>query len=454
MSKKSSMNPGFSNLKSNCQVNYSLGNLIGFGSYAKVYESTLAYNQNYGYDIDSINGHELKSNEPNCSIKVISKNELKGCEFLIEEEIRILSMISLKHPNILSLYDYFHTEDSICLVTDLATGGELYDHIVNKEEERFTEEATIDIIRTLTEAVSSLHDQNIVHRDLKAENILFKNKESENGSNILLIDFGFATKIEDGKNLQLKCGTELYMAPEMLNGKEYSKPVDIWGIGIITYFMLGGYTPFQRETQREENLAIMEGEYDFEPADYWGSVSPQAKDFISRCLEVDPNKRISIHEALLHPFLRTNTSVLFDEDDIDSIKDFNRINTNTSTSTGHTSTYTEEHPDLTTHEFQFQGTTNKASLDNFTLDLKYFLLPITVEDCDFTSTERFDINSASSDDDTIDTNNNNFSPQTSPKITIDNHHMHHLDYWREISTDHIDIDEIPPSLDERLLNHL
>jgi serine/threonine protein kinase len=93
------------------------------------------------------------------------------------------------------------------------------------------------------------------------------------------------------------------MAPEIFKKIGHGKPVDIWALGVITYFLLCGYTPFDRDSDFEEMQAILNAEYKFEPFDYWRGVSDPAKDFIRRCLTIDPNKRMTAHEALQHPFV-------------------------------------------------------------------------------------------------------------------------------------------------------
>jgi len=93
------------------------------------------------------------------------------------------------------------------------------------------------------------------------------------------------------------------MAPEIFKKSGHGKPVDIWAIGVITYFLLCGYTPFDRDSSVEEMQAIMAGDYSFEPPEYWEDVSDKAKNFIQGCLTVDPAKRLTAKQALAHPWL-------------------------------------------------------------------------------------------------------------------------------------------------------
>ena len=209
------------------------------------------------------------------------------------------------HKHLLTLVDYFETVSSLYLVTDLALGGELFDRICRKGS--YYERDTADLIRAVVSAVAYLHDHDIVHRDLKPENLLFRTPEDN--SDLLIADFGLSRvmhEIENFDNDYMDEGMPIigYMAPERLKNQPHGKPVDMWSIGVITYFLLCGYTPFDRDSYLEERQAILSAAYSFTPVEYWKSVSVNARDFIKRCLVVDPKFRITAHEALSHPFLQ------------------------------------------------------------------------------------------------------------------------------------------------------
>lgn len=205
------------------------------------------------------------------------------------------------HQNILTLVDYFETMNNLYLVTDLALGGELFDRICRKGS--YYESDAADLIRATLSAVAYLHDHGIVHRDLKPENLLFRTPEDN--ADLLIADFGLSRIMDEEQFhvLTTTCGTPGYMAPEIFKKTGHGKPVDIWAMGVITYFLLCGYTPFDRDTDFEEMQAILNADYSFQPADYWRGVSSHAKDFIRRCLTVDPNRRMTAHEALSHAFV-------------------------------------------------------------------------------------------------------------------------------------------------------
>ncbi|EPY53453.1 CAMK/CAMK1 protein kinase Cmk1 [Schizosaccharomyces cryophilus OY26] len=232
--------------------------------------------------------------------KIINKKLVEKKPEFVKNEITILKRISSGHPNILRLVDYFETVNNLYLITELATGGELFDRICAQGS--FYEADAARLIRTTTSAVKYLHENGIVHRDLKPENLLYRSKDPE--SELLIADFGLSQFYDDSQYYMLMtaCGTPEYMAPEIFRRVGYGKSVDIWSIGVITYFLLCGYSPFVRSSQVEVIEAILANNYGFHEA-YWSGVSSIAKDFIRKCLEDDPAKRLTATEALQHPFL-------------------------------------------------------------------------------------------------------------------------------------------------------
>ncbi|GFZ48664.1 Ca2+/calmodulin-dependent protein kinase [Saitozyma sp. JCM 24511] len=235
--------------------------------------------------------------------KVLNKKFLLGREHMVRNEINVLKRVSAGHKNIVQLHDFFETTHNLYLVFDLCTGGELFDRICARGS--YFEKDAAQIVRTIVGAVKYLHDQGIVHRDLKPENILFKSKAED--ADLMLADFGLSKMLDEDSFsiLTTTCGTPGYMAPEIFKKAGHGKPVDIWATGVIAYFLLCGYTPFDRDTQYEEMQAICNGDYKFEPAEYWQGVSDTAKDFVRACLTVDPTNRPTAAELLGHPWLKT-----------------------------------------------------------------------------------------------------------------------------------------------------
>jgi len=154
--------------------------------------------------------------------------------------------------------------------------------------------------------------------DLKPENLLFRDRSEH--SDLLIADFGLSRMINEEKltALSTTCGTPGYMAPEVFKKTGHGKPVDMCmyyllltagAMGVITYFLLCGYTPFDTESNVDEIQRIIAGDYKFEPAIYWQGVSEEARDFIRRLLTVDPSARMTAQEALKHPWLARVPSI-------------------------------------------------------------------------------------------------------------------------------------------------
>ncbi|KAE9369576.1 Pkinase-domain-containing protein [Stipitochalara longipes BDJ] len=262
---------------------YKTGKTLGAGSYSVVKECVHIDTGRY------------------YAAKVINKRLMAGREHMVRNEIAVLKKVSMGHQNILTLVDYFETLNNLYLVTDLALGGELFDRICRKGS--YYESDAADLIRATLSAVAYLHDHGIVHRDLKPENLLFRTPEDN--ADLLIADFGLSRIMDEEQFhvLTTTCGTPGYMAPEIFKKTGHGKPVDIWAIGVITYFLLCGYTPFDRDSNLEEMQAILIADYSFTPIEYWRGVSLQARDFIKRCLTIDPTQRMTAHEALSHPFV-------------------------------------------------------------------------------------------------------------------------------------------------------
>lgn len=259
--------------------------VLGTGSYSHVYECKNIYTGVH------------------YAAKRYSKKLVYGMELLLQSEFEALRAVLNGSKNILLMIDYFETKDSFYLVTDLAAGGELFNRIteagcLNVNEARA-------ILKTLLSALVYLHENGIAHRDIKAENILFASRSSR-PSLMLLADFGHAIILQDGK-LAYDCGGTLsYIAPEVLLRTGHSFPVDMWGVGVLTYFMLCGYMPFDCDLDAETKELILAGDCVFEPAEYWQDIPELAKDFIGKCFSVDQKNRITSPEALKHPFVTEN----------------------------------------------------------------------------------------------------------------------------------------------------
>ncbi|KAG1952607.1 calcium/calmodulin-dependent protein kinase type 1D [Pimephales promelas] len=236
------------------------------------------------------------------AVKCIPKKALKGKENSIENEIAVLRKI--KHENIVALEDIYESSNHLYLIMQLVSGGELFDRIVEKGF--YTEKDASTLIRQVLDAVNYLHSMGIVHRDLKPENLLYFNPQD--GSKIMISDFGLSKMEGTGDVMSTACGTPGYVAPEVLAQKPYSKAVDCWSIGVIAYILLCGYPPFYDENDSKLFEQILKADYEFD-APYWDDISDSAKDFISCLMEKDPSKRYTCDQALRHPWIAGDTAL-------------------------------------------------------------------------------------------------------------------------------------------------
>ncbi|XP_030625524.1 caM kinase-like vesicle-associated, like [Chanos chanos] len=222
-----------------------------------------------------------------------------------KNEIMILKMV--KHPNILQLIDAFETRKEFFIIQELATGGDVFDWIL--DQGNYTERDASNVIRQVLEAVAYLHSLNIVHRNLKLENLMYYTENNHN--KVVLRDF-YLSKFENG-SITEPCGTPEYLAPEVVARHRYGRPVDCWAVGVIMYMLLSGNPPFYDETEEENTdlhnriifCRIVAGEFEFD-SPYWDDISPAAKELVCRLMEVDPMLRITAQEALWHEWIAGN----------------------------------------------------------------------------------------------------------------------------------------------------
>ena len=190
-----------------------------------------------------------------------------------------------------------------------------FDKIISNNtspNECFSEIRSMRIITSLLDAVAYLHSNDIVHRDIKLENIFFV---SEQKGTIKLIDFGLSRHHKkDEAPMTNIVGTDYYMAPEVIKGK-YDRSCDIWSIGIVTYILLSGYPPFNGDTNKEVFDSISRGRFVLFPAQSWSNKSGLVKDFITCLLRKDPRSRFTVQEALMHPWIARHTTQCDQESD-------------------------------------------------------------------------------------------------------------------------------------------
>ncbi|CAK7564894.1 MAG: Calmodulin-dependent protein kinase cmk2 [Sporothrix epigloea] len=236
------------------------------------------------------------------AIKVILKKNVKGNEQMVYDELQLLQ--KLQHPHIVRFVDWFESRDKYYIVTELATGGELFDRIC--EQGKFTEKDASQTIKQVLSAVDYLHTKNVVHRDLKPENLLYLTKAAD--SDLVLADFGIAKMLDSTDNvLTTMAGSFGYAAPEVMLKMGHGKPVDMWSLGVITYTLLCGYSPFRSENLQDLVEECTTTRVVFHER-YWKDVSDDAKDFILGLLQPNPDDRWTSSEILQHKWLSGETA--------------------------------------------------------------------------------------------------------------------------------------------------
>ncbi|KAK3083179.1 hypothetical protein FSP39_015849 [Pinctada imbricata] len=215
---------------------------------------------------------------------------------IVRHEIDVMN--DLHHPKLMQLHEAFDQAGEMVMILELLTGGELFDRLVEKEYD-FTEADCITYMRQICQGVQHMHGQNIIHLDLKPENVMCVTKDS---NDIKIIDFGLAQRVEEGKAVKVLFGTAEFCAPEVINFEPVSFSTDMWSLGVVTYVLLSGYSPFAGETDHETFANINRSDFDFED-EVWDNISEDARDFINKLLNKDKSKRMTIDEALAHPWL-------------------------------------------------------------------------------------------------------------------------------------------------------
>ena len=303
-----SLTPSYIDTKIVNQIgNYTLGIELGSGAFGKV-----------------VLGKHIITGE-SVAIKILDKEILKKTPDdyeLVKKEMSILKLV--KHKYIIQLYEILQTPKYIFIVMEYCEGKDFMDYILSKNY--LPESEALKYFQQLINALFYLHSQNIAHRDIKIDNILL-----DYNKNLKLIDFGLSTKYKENKLLDQPCGTIVYSAPEVLEGKLYHGMLaDIWSCGIVLYGMLFGYLPFSEEDDSINKKNIIEGKYQIPD-----NISNCAKNLLKHMLDINPMTRYTLKEIKEHPWFKMNNFCLIqgiiigyhkipvDEDVLDLCEKFN-----------------------------------------------------------------------------------------------------------------------------------
>ncbi|XP_076129442.1 MAP/microtubule affinity-regulating kinase 3 isoform X2 [Alosa pseudoharengus] len=248
--------------------NYRLLKTIGKGNFAKV----------------KLARHILTGRE--VAIKIIDKTQLNPTSLQkLFREVRIMKI--LNHPNIVKLFEVIETEKTLYLIMEYASGGEVFDYLV--AHGRMKEKEARAKFRQIVSAVQYCHQKRIVHRDLKAENLLL-----DADMNIKIADFGFSNEFTVGNKLDTFCGSPPYAAPELFQGKKYDGPeVDVWSLGVILYTLVSGSLPFDGQNLKELRERVLRGKYRIP-----FYMSTDCENLLKRFLVLNPAKRGTLEQIM------------------------------------------------------------------------------------------------------------------------------------------------------------
>jgi len=228
------------------------------------------------------------------AVKVLEKERIQELADVerVAREIHILKLIR-RCRHIIQLYEIIETPRQLYLIMEYAPGGELFDYIV--EHGRAEERDACRFLHQILAGVERVHQTNVVHRDMKPENLLLDEREC-----IKIVDFGLSNTFQDGQLLQTACGSPCYAAPEMIAGNQYFPPmVDVWSCGVILFALVCGFLPFEDQNHSELYKKILNAEYEVP-----NFISKEVSELIAGMLTTDPEKRMTLQDIRKHPWYR------------------------------------------------------------------------------------------------------------------------------------------------------
>ena len=282
-------------LESECKYldNFESQKMLGEGGFGKVY---LCKN---------------KKNGKQYAIKLIKKSIIIEQNMQAQINREVLIMYKLQHNNIISIYNHFEDDDHIYLIQEYLKGQELYKMMLNAPGKKLKPEQVAQIIHQLCFALKEIHSNNIIHRDIKAENIYI----CDDGT-LKILDFGWSNYIEEkNKKRMTYAGTVLYQAPEMIESKIHDHTIDIWSVGVLMFELLTGRDPFspdvykgsEEDIKNEIKMRVIKGKYESKQHD------PLATQLIKNILKYEPRKRFTLDRIMKDTWMSDNVNKRFIE---------------------------------------------------------------------------------------------------------------------------------------------